>query len=545
MNSLLSKHSGKILLALILCGTILRVCNLNWGAPFYFHPDERNIASGITQLAFPHDLNPHFFAYGGLPIYLTYFSGVEQNVIQAALGREFTTKLTFENAILILRLFSALLSIVTIPLTFVIGKKLQDKPTGLLAATLTTFSIGLIQFAHFGTFEMWLTFFSLLLFYCILLSKDKLTLPSVLKLGVCLGVLISTKVTSLMLIPLTLVPLVTSRPHSLRKRLVALVCLAITVTCLYLLTNPFSLLDYTSFSGSMSYESQVALGTMHVFYTGEFLRYIPVMFPLIHVYPFLLNPLFTCLFPLSFIGVLFLAWKKRSLPLFLLCSFTLVLFFSQVVLFVQWTRYYVPTLPFIYLLIAICLMQLLSTLKRRGITTYHPAKVFIGASVTISIVFALAFVKTVYLSVDTRVEAAKFATEHIPQDAHILSEVYDLGIVPFNDHFHSITLFNFYDLDNNSPEFNNQTLQSTLEQTEAIILPSQRLLKVRSQNAKDFPNGHRFYTDLLQGRNGFRKIYQTPCDVWCQLTYFGDPVFAYEQTANIFDRPTISIFTKQ
>ena len=46
--------------------------NLNWGAPFYFHPDERNIASSIVQLKFPDNLNPNFFAYGAFPIYLIF-----------------------------------------------------------------------------------------------------------------------------------------------------------------------------------------------------------------------------------------------------------------------------------------------------------------------------------------------------------------------------------------------------------------------------------------------------------------------------------------
>src|SRR3989344_6444253 len=50
--------------------------NLNWGAPFYFHPDERNIASSISQMQFPDTLNPHFFAYGSLPLYTIFFTGL-------------------------------------------------------------------------------------------------------------------------------------------------------------------------------------------------------------------------------------------------------------------------------------------------------------------------------------------------------------------------------------------------------------------------------------------------------------------------------------
>ena len=50
-NSIKIKNSKlKILLILLVIGGVLRFYNLNWGAPFYFHPDERNIASLISSL---------------------------------------------------------------------------------------------------------------------------------------------------------------------------------------------------------------------------------------------------------------------------------------------------------------------------------------------------------------------------------------------------------------------------------------------------------------------------------------------------------------
>jgi hypothetical protein len=124
----------------------------------------------------------------------------------------------------------------------------------------------------------------------------------------------------------------------------------------------------------------------------------------------------------------------------------------------------------------------------------------------------------------------------------ILSEVYDLGITAFNPYFQDIKLFNFYDLDNNSPEANPTTLQQSLRASNYIILPSQRILKIRLQNAKQFPLGNIFYKQILSNKNGFHKIYETPCDIWCLITYSGNPVYSYEETANVFDRPTLYIF---
>src|SRR5256885_5523365 len=78
------KNDKKVLLVLIifiLFSLVTRGFNVNWGNPFYFHPDERNIAYAIGQLSLPNQMNPHFFAYGSLPIYTIYFAGILNNWI--------------------------------------------------------------------------------------------------------------------------------------------------------------------------------------------------------------------------------------------------------------------------------------------------------------------------------------------------------------------------------------------------------------------------------------------------------------------------------
>ncbi|MBU3978923.1 hypothetical protein KKE68_04460, partial [Patescibacteria group bacterium] len=64
------------------------------------------------------------------------------------------------------------------------------------------------------------------------------------------------------------------------------------------------------------------------------------------------------------------------------------------------------------------------------------------------------------------------------------------------------------------------------------------------QEAQIYPNGHDFYSALFAQTNGFQKIYETPCDIFCKITYLNNPVFSFEETANVFDRPTVFIFKK-
>ena len=139
-------------------------------------------------------------------------------------------------------------------------------------------------------------------------------------------------------------------------------------------------------------------------------------------------------------------------------------------------------------------------------------------------------------------EASEWAFQNIPRNAQILSEVYDLGITPFNPYFSKITIFNFYELENDlskKPE-----LESLIKGADYIILPSQRILKSRMSNKNEFPQGYNFYFNLNSEKLGFKKVYETPCDVFCKIIYMGNPSLNVEATASVFDRPTIFIFEK-
>jgi hypothetical protein len=157
--------------------------------------------------------------------------------------------------------------------------------------------------------------------------------------------------------------------------------------------------------------------------------------------------------------------------------------------------------------------------------------------------FSFSFVKTVRISADSRIEALDYSVDNIPKESTILSEVYDLGITPFNSHFSNITIFDFYDLEANTNKA--MELESLINNSGYIILPSQRIMRSRIVNSEVFPQGSRFYTDLISGALGYEKVYETPCDIFCKIVYMGDPIFNVEETVNVFDRPTLFIFKKK
>jgi len=410
---------------------------------------------------------------------------------------------------------------------------MYEKTVGVTAFLLGIFSIGFIQFAHFGTFEIWTAFFSLWFFYfCYSFAKQggkgKLILA-----GVFFALLIGIKISNLVLI----IPLLFSIFYRFFKEKkkpglpFSSSSLLITSTFLiFFITNPFVFFDFNSFWQSISYESSVAQGTLPVFYTQTFWQTTSIFYQLFSIYPFLLNPLIEVLFLIASVFVIKRFIKTKELALFFLLLFFFLLFFSQTILFVKWTRYMVPTLPFVYLLIAIFLTKLSKKYRFWGNT-------LLFAAITTSTLFSFSYVKTVFITPDTRIQAATFAKTQIKKGSLTLSEPYDLGTMPFPN----LLFYNFYNLDTTQEK---QVLTTLLSNTDYILLPSQRLWKVRLLGKNHFPSGYLFYHSLFDGTLGFEKVYQTPCDAWCLITYLGNPIYSFEETASVFDRPTVTIFKK-
>lgn len=536
---------------LLIIGALLRFYDLNWGAPFYFHPDERNIASSISNIHLIQNLNPHFFAYGSLPIYITYFVGVLANYFVSFFGNvQDIFHVSFESAIIISRFFSALLSLGTIFLLYKTARIFLNKKYSLFTTSLATGSVGLIQYAHFGTFEMYLTFFSLLLLYILLEYITSFRYRYFIYSLIVIGILCSIKISSLVLFPIPFIILIykifkgeniTSQlMRSVFPKILASFVIGIfLLLTIFVITNPFSFLDFKSFYNSISYESDVATGSLSVFYTGTFNNTVPILFQFVYVLPFLLNPIVWIFVLPSLAIICFKSIKKDSDKLKLLIVFFLFLFIPQAILFVKWTRYMVPTLPILYLIIVIGIYEAQKLFKfkqRVGRVVFAIVILFLIISTEI---WTFAFIKTVYIDPDTRISAAEEMRNLKDTSTIVLSESYDLGITPFNEIFSSINLFDFYGLETNTDL--QEDLPSLVSQSDILILPSQRIVKSRILNKSKFPHGYKFYQSLLSSSQ-FTEIYKTPCDFWCSLLYLGDPIYGVEDTANVFDRPTVTIY---
>ena len=145
--------SGVLLLA-----AALRLWGLRWGLPdathlFSYHPDEFHSLRGILSLS-QGDLNPHFFNYGSLYLYLVsaacvvahggLVAGLDVATLPEAI-RAFT---------LDARIVSALAGIATVYVVGLIGTRIASRAAGLVAAlALAVMPLHVLN-CHYGTVDV-------------------------------------------------------------------------------------------------------------------------------------------------------------------------------------------------------------------------------------------------------------------------------------------------------------------------------------------------------------------------------------------------------
>lgn len=566
-----------ILLVILVLGAVLRFYNLDWGDGHFFHPDERNIGMAVANINPKNgDFNPNFFAYGSFPIYMIYFF----------------SKGNFELSLLTGRFLSAVFSTISLALIYLITKQLlvamiakgrlslsntqSIEKYAILAVAISAFSPGLIQFAHFTTFESFLTFEYLLFVYFGAKLIYKPSWTTYLLLGVVTGLAIGTKIVSLFLLAIfILIHLIVvlgrrSIVQNNKRFIIELpfkllspqfILSTLLIGIVFVATNPFMFLDYEAFRGSLAYESSVARGTMIVFYTQQFLETIPFVYQFFYVFPSLLSWPLTVLGILSIVfltmyctihGIIFL-FKDRGkvkLPLivFTLTGMGYTLF--HLTMFVKWSRYMQPATPF--LIIATVLVLANFSLKSQKIFRYG-AKSLLYFTAIVAIAQGVNFF-TIYLKPDPRIEASQWLADNSGDEDKFAGEVYDMGMTAFNEKLgtHNITEFDYYHIDD---EYDNEDklskLATLLEESDYIIVPAERIYPTRARLPQRFPNGYNHYRKLFSEELGFREVAQFTRTTYLEdilgIRFYSGGIFAplnYDETFLVFDQPTINIFRK-
>lgn len=580
----MSKIKGIFIAAIVILLVYTRFLNIGWGLPYHFHPDERNMAVALQQLkcedfsfivhrsSISECFNPHFFAYGQLPLYVGYIL----LQIYYLFSGNFGQSPLFSEAVIALRTISAVASVITVFFLVATVRLLllqnskkekkshlitKDKDGGaiflslaesklLISFLLFTLTPVFIQFAHFGTTESLLMLLYVTLVYVSLLFMlgkipiKKYTLLSSLICGLAIG----TKISSAVFLILPLLVFIKSP----RLYLLFIVRMIIITLAVGILSSPHNLISFTEFYQSMRYESKVALGELAVFYTRQFEYSVPILFQFFKIYPASLG--YGIL--LSFIGGFLLLPKTKELN-FLRFTF-LVAFLPFAFMYAKWTRFMALTFPIIALIAVFFIFSvkdwidgIVGNISKIHIKYQNILRVLL--SLLFLVVIGVLFLSGIgYLSIyqteDVRLQASRWMFAKIPDRATILQEtanVVDLPLFfPYPDVvrnenkpmpvYKSIS-FNFYDLDHDRSL--SQIFTQAINEADYIIVPSRRIFRnytceeVSSDKAgllgslgrlgvlgyeydrceklqRKFPQLNTYYNKLFKGELGFDIVAQ-------------------------------------
>ena len=494
---------------LILSTLFTRFFGLSWGNGFFFNPDENNMVNAILKMS-PGDLNPHFFAYGQFPLYLTYLT---RNLLGLSHSYEMTT--------LVLRFWSALFSVLSVFVFYQIVKKMFNHQTTSVATLLYIFTPGLIQLSHFGTTESLLILVFLLNIY---LSFQLLSRPLDSKIyfysAIVTGIGIASKLSSLIfLFPILLVSLFNFYKTKSKLKITLMVELTfLLVLIFFILFSPYNLIENKDFLSALRYETDVATGRMHVFYTNQFIDTRPYIFQFVKIFPYINSlPIFT----LALAGFFITSYKKIDKKMIIVLTSALLYFLYFGQLYVKWTRFMSPLFFLFPLLASISLSKI----------TSKSLKNFI---IFISVIPGIFFMK-LYFTPDIRVTASEWMNSNIPVNSKVFSEGGNVIDIPLVDGKIDITNFDFYSLENNP--ISKKKLVSKVFEAEYLVVPSRRVFM--NQVGPLFPASHLYYQALFNGSLGFTpvKTFRLNTDIILNQEMA-------EETWTVFDHPTIRIYKK-
>ena len=184
-----------LLLGILLLAGWFRFTGINWDNDSHLHPDERfltMVGSAISSVDDPLDyfrtsvstLNPYnvgytFYVYGNFPMTVTRYAaewatGLCDSAMQrsgewpdpgARQGLCAYTYTAYDGINIAGRFLSALVDIISVLFTFLIGRRLYGRWAGLFAAALLAFAVMPIQQSHFFTMDNWATMFTTVALY--------------------------------------------------------------------------------------------------------------------------------------------------------------------------------------------------------------------------------------------------------------------------------------------------------------------------------------------------------------------------------------------
>lgn len=512
------------LLIILISGAVLRCTNLNWDQGGRLHPDEALIVNGALSIKFFSQLFPGFHDYNGLSVYLLKIASHTAALLS---GSSYWSQ-TQEGVTIVGRFLSEVLSTLSIPLLFLLGKRMWHKNIGIVAAALFAFTPLSIQLAHFYTTESIIIFLFLILLHAALWYIKKPDTHLLVRMAITTGLLLATKNTSYLFLPIPISILFIGN-HTLTRSIRPLIMFLVVCATAFFVGSPYSFIDLPGYITRSWYLKNVVSGTLPMDWTIQFqetngLSWIPYL-----LYASGLLTLVGVIGTASY--VLHHKIKRDPSLLFAVWSLGFIVFLAFT--YLKFTRYAAPLIPFFSLFAAKLLTDMRQSFMGR-LMSY--------TVIGLQIIYGFMFF-AVYTTLHTSLQASSWISTHVPPGSVILIEEWN-SIIRFTrpelvSKNYRIISFNFYSPDDAAKI---QQLEAFLHQTDYILLESPKVKNTIMRLSSRYPNSRIFYEHLENGSLGFTKV--ASFTSYPRLGPFIINDDLAEETFTVFDHPAVSLYKK-
>lgn len=512
----LLKDSHYIYLIIILAvAALMRFYGLNWDQNQHLHPDERFITMVTQAVQWPANigeyfatatspLNPHnqnfpFYVYGTFPLFSVKF-------LSDLFG------ITDYNEITLLgRFTSGLLDVFVVLLIYLTSRKIFSKSTGLLSAYFYALLVLPIQLAHFYTMDVFLNLFLILTVYFLIRSFYEPKFRLFILAGISLGLAFASKISAYILGPAILLFFLYFIYKYKAKTLLWGITFFLSGLLVFRITQPYAFTGPSIFNINLNpkfianLEEQQRLSQPNSYFPPavQWNNTTPI------IYPFKENLLWGMGLAAGLISCLAIFFvvirikdlgKERLFPVTILLSIILTIFFYQGIQFAKALRYFYPMYPGLMILSGYFIIEILKKFSaKRG------SILCLALLLTWSL-WPLSFI-SIYSRNHSRVEASVWIYQNIPAGSSLSAEHWD-DALPLNLENQSNSIYQLIEFPLFGPDTNEKwsQMKEKLQQTDYIILSSNRLYGSISRNPNLYPQTYQYYQDLFNGVLGFHKV---------------------------------------
>lgn len=512
---------------LLFVSFIIRFLGINWDAGSHLHPDERMLMMVGDKINFFNNLNPNFFNYGALPIYI--LKGIGQTI-------DFFFKTNFAHYGQMLYLGRFLSTMADIGVIFLIYKItiliFKSEKQALFSSFLYSIAFFTIQNSHFFIVDTFLNFFITFLIYICLLYVKNPSNKYLFISSLIFAAAFTTKFTAIIFAPFIAVLIL----YKSKKKIISLILLTFSFLLFTFLFMPYMFIDNAKFINDISLQLKLNNNPYVFPYTLQYVGTLPYIYYLKNIFLWGLGPFISFFVIIG--SYLMFKYKKNAL-LILFISFYIYYFILIGGSAVKFMRYMLPLYSFCAVLGGYGLLFLY---KKKQ-------KILLFLLISLSIIWSLMLIQ-INSRQHSRIAASSWINANIPSGTIIATEHWDDILPLYNSEKYTFESLTLYDLPDNEAKWTK--INNKLSRSKYLIISSNRLyvpLKKLNDCEKYincYPITAKYYENLFKGKLGFKKVAEFTSYPYIKIGKFKLEIEddSADESFTVYDHPRVIIFKK-